>query len=44
MITPGGFEARGEVGAKPLDWLDLYGFGTANRLGWAAGVGARATW
>lgn len=34
---------RGEVGFKPRENVDLFGFAEADRVGFQAGVGARLT-
>ena len=39
------FFIRGEVGARPLTWLSVFGYGSATGLeSWEAGIGARAQW
>ena len=35
---------RGEIGIKPRENVDLFGFAQADRAGAQAGVGARVTW
>lgn len=35
---------RGEIGFKPRENVDLFGFAQADRVGVQAGVGARVTW